>query len=192
MKIKILDNIFEIENEKSKINEALTEINQFISSLNLQLEGMKINGVEMHKDYYDYIIGNLDSIEIIEVNVKTLKETMDDLLKSTQDYLERAIPELELLVDDIYKDFNKEVWEKFIEFFDGLDSIINILDAISKDNQLYDNVDKYILIKEALSVGIKNLSTALEICDRVWISDIMIYEIKSIFKELYEEINASL
>lgn len=188
MKIKILDDIFEIKNERDKIDKALAEINQFISSSNLQLEGMKINGVEIRKDYYDYIIDNLDSIEIIEMDVKTLKEVMDDLLKSTESYLERAIPELELLVDGIYKDFNKEVWNKFIELFDGLDSIINILDTISKNNQLYDNVDRYILIKEKLSVVIKNLSRAFEIGDRVWISDIIIHEIKLVLEDLYRQI----
>lgn len=192
MKIKILDDIFEIGNEKEKIDTALKEINELLSSSNLQLNGMKINGVEIYKDYYDYIIDNLDSIEIIEVEVKILKETINDLFKSTESYLEIVIPELELLVDGIYKDFNKEVWNKFVELFDGLGSIINVLDTISKNSQLYDNIDRYISIKGKLSVGIKNLSKAFEIGDRVWISDIIIYEIEPVFKELYEEINCSL
>ncbi|WP_196008107.1 hypothetical protein [Clostridium tyrobutyricum] len=188
MKIKILDDIFEIENDKNKVDEAFKEINELISSSGLQLNCIKINEVEIYKNYYDYIINNLANIDIIEVKVKISKEEMSDLLKSAQDYLEIAIPELEFLVDDIYKDFNKQVWDKFIEFFDGLDSIINIIDTISKNNQLDDNIDRYILIKEKLSVGIKNLSKALEIGDRVWITDVIIYEIKLALKDLYAEI----
>lgn len=186
MKIKILDNIFEIESEKSKIDEVLKEINEFISSSNLQLDGMKIDEVEIHNDYYGYIIGNLSSIQTIEIYVKTLKEVLNDLLKSTKSYLKRVIPQLELLVEGIYKDFNKEVWNKFIELFDGLDSIVNVLDAISKHNQYYGNIDKYSLIKEKISIEIKNLSKAFEIGDRVWISDIILYEIRLIFEEFME------
>ncbi|WP_081316998.1 hypothetical protein [Clostridium tyrobutyricum] len=192
MKIKILDDIFEIENDKNKVDEAFKEINELISSSNLQLKGIKIDGLDVYEDYYNCIISNLKNIDIIEVNVEILKEAAYDMLKSTKKYLETVIPKLELLVDAIYKDFNKEVWDKFIEFFDGLDSIINVLDAISKNNKCYGDIDKYALIKEKISIEIKNLSKAFEIGDRVWISDTILYEIKPIFKELQEGINCSL
>lgn len=191
MRVKVLDNIFEIKNKKTDIDEIFIKIDEFISDLNLQLKDIKVNGLTIYKDYYNYVINNLDNIDIMEINTELSKEFMFNLFKSTESYLENVIPELELLIENMYRGFNKEVWNKFIELFDGLDSIVNVVEILSDDKQ-YNDFKRYSLMKEKLSMGIKNLSKAMEVDDRVWISDVIIYEIKVLFQELYIEIKRDM
>lgn len=191
MRVKVLNNIFEITNKKTDIDEIFIKIDRVIANSNLRLKDIKVNGLTIYEEYYNYVINNLNNIDIIEINTESQKEFMFNLFKSTESYLENVIPELELLIENMYKSFNKEMWNKFIELFDGLDSIVNVVDILSDDKQ-YNNSKRYNLIKEKLSVGIKNLSKAMEVDDRVWISDVIIYEIKVLFQELYIEIKRDM
>ncbi|EET88878.1 hypothetical protein CcarbDRAFT_0701 [Clostridium carboxidivorans P7] len=156
------------------------------------MSGIKVNGIDIENDYNKYITDNLNIIDIIEIVLKTPKEIIDDYLKSTVIYLERMLPKLELLVDDIYLGFSKDLWGKFADFFEGLESITRILEMLCDNKKLYHGIDNCIIIKKKLSEEIKNLSEAFKIEDRVYISDLIIYEIKVTLESLYKEINIIL
>lgn len=192
MKIKILEEIIEIENEQYEIEKVFDNINEIITKSGLNLTEIKIDGIDFYENYNEYIMSNLENIQIIEINLKTTKEIINENLETIISYLERIFPELDLLVDDIYIEFSKELWEKFSQIFDGLEFILKILDILLKNKELYDEVDKYSFIKQEIETEIKHLSEAFEIDDRVYISDIIIYEIKFTLEKLYKEICITL
>lgn len=192
MKIKILEEIIEIENEQYEIEKVFDNINEIITKSGLNLTEIKIDGIDFYENYNEYIMNNLENIQRMEINLKTTKEIINENLETIISYLERIFPELDLLVDDIYIEFSKELWGKFSQIFDGLEFILKILDILLKNKELYDEVDKYSFIKQEIETEIKHLSEAFEIDDRVYISDIIIYEIKFTLEKLYKQICITL
>lgn len=73
-------------------------------------------------------------------------------------------------------------------------NIVFIVQARIASTRLLVKVLKKICGKTVLEYvrEIKDLHRKMGMNDRVWISDIILYEIKPIFKELQEEINCSL
>jgi hypothetical protein len=192
MKIKILGNVIEINNELSEIESAFENLNETIIKSGLNFAEMIIDGSTFYEDYDQYILDNLNNIQLINVILKSTKEILDENLETTLNYLERLFPELDLLVNNIYVEFNKELWTKFSQFFEGLESIMKTLELLLKNSELYNNADRYNLIKQEVDKEIKNLSEAFEIDDRIYISDTIIYEIKPTLEKLYLEIRSTL
>lgn len=188
MQIKIWDEVFECPNEMAAIETVFEQINQLLADSTQRLSCLEVDGVEVFEDYSQYIVSNLSDIQTIVVKVKTLKELMDDTLISIHGYLERAIPEIEKIVDDFYHGVSQDTWNRFAQFMEGLQFIIDALESVSQHQEWYYNAAQFVLVKDNLLKQIIILQEALESQDRVRLSDALLYEIIPSFKALMQEI----
>lgn len=117
-----------------------------------------------------------------------VKELMNDFLKSIYEYLEKTNSQLDLLVDGFYKGCDKSTWDTFNDLLEGLDSISKMFNLLLQYKQYYPNINEFINLEKIFSNTIKNLGFALENGDRIYIIDIIIYELKQIFPEISKEI----
>ncbi|CUH94421.1 hypothetical protein P22_0487 [Propionispora sp. 2/2-37] len=191
MQIKILDQVFECDNQVSSVEDVFDKVNQILTETKQHIGSLEIDGVEVYQDYIQYITANLDSIGTIVVNMKTLREMLEGALVSIQEYLSRAIPEVEILADEFYQGISQNTWEKFAQLFDGLQLIIDSIQIVSEHPELYSNVVKFVEIKDSIIEQLSLLQAALESQDRVSVGDLMLYRLIPSFQMLQGEIAAS-
>lgn len=188
MQIKILDKVFECDNQVAAVERVFEQINQMLADSNHHLSCLEINGIKVYQDYDKYIISNLENVNTVVVITKTLKELLADAIISMQDYLVRAVPEIEAMVDEFYRGANQDTWSNFSQLLDGLQFIIDTLNVVSKHQDLYYNVEQLISVQQNLLRQIVMLQEAMESQDRVWLNDVLLYEIIPSFQALNKEI----
>lgn len=196
MKIFIEDQILEYENNREKIDNILTEIDNIIGKTAKTLSHMIIDGNEVISDFNDYFLDNINNINKVEVVALTYKELVDDILNSTLDYLERTPELIEGLANTFYKEPTKESWQDINDLFGGIGWIINTFTSIDKDHRLKSIVLSYedwnLYAKEVFSLVeiLENLEEALSNNDYVSIADILSYEIGSTFTEMGDKLSS--
>lgn len=188
MQIKIFDRVFECDNQIAAVERVFEQVNQILADSDRHLSCLEINGIKVYKDYEQYIMANLDNIKTIVVIIKTLKELVDDAVISMRDYLVRAIPKIETIVDDIYRGMSQDTWSNFSQLLDGLQFIIDTLNVVGKHQDWYFNAEQLISVQQNLLRQIVMLQEAMESQDRVWLSDVLLYEIIPSFQALNKEI----
>ncbi|MDF2636807.1 MAG: hypothetical protein K0R78_3681 [Pelosinus sp.] len=191
MQIKILDKVYECENQIDAVGTIFDQIQQLLTQSNTSLSSFEIDGVELYSEYDQYIIDHIDSIKIIVINVKTLKELMDDTLNSIQEYTIKAIPAIDKMVNEFYQGVSQDTWDKFSQLLEGLQFIIDSLNTIGDNQDWYYNASQFEVVKQKLLRQIVMLQIAMESQDRVKLSDVLIYEIIPSFKALAKEITVN-
>lgn len=114
----------------------------------------------------------------------TIKEQIDDFLKSMNDYLYKIVPNLDLLIDDFYHDWDQDTWKKFNEFLEGLDSISKMFSLMSQYKQYNSNVEEFENMEKKFSNVVKKIGESLENGDRIYTIDLVIYEIKPLLQQI--------
>ncbi len=61
-------------------------------------------------------LDNIKNIEEVRVVTKTIKGISQDIILSTIDYIDRVVPEIEILADEFYKQPLQGSWNKLIQF----------------------------------------------------------------------------
>lgn len=184
MQIKILDQEFTCKNEMPAVEQVFEQLSQWLEETGQEVVCLEINGVEVAEDYDQYIADHLNNIEIVVVKVKKLQQVLADTLGSVRAYLARAIPEIDKLVDQFYHEVTPSTWDAFSQLIEGLQFSINSLDALNQHAQGYSNAGQFVLAKENLSKKIGMLHAAMESQDRVWLSDVLLYEIVPVLNSL--------
>lgn len=194
MKIHILYKVLEYENNKDILDDIFNEINNIISNENLVFSHLIIDGIDIYEDHYDYFMDNIKFIEEVKVVAKTVKEILEEIILSTIDYIERAMPEIEILADEFYKEPSKESWHKLTELIGGIKWIIDSFAIIDNTLELKDIVDSYeewnLYAKYIYELGelMGEFEEILENNDLVSIADILSYEIVPLFKGMQEKL----
>lgn len=190
MKIHILDKILEYENHIDILDDTFKQINETVTSSNLVFSHLIIDGVEIYDDYYDYFLDNIRNIEEVKVVTKTIKELSQEIILSTIDYLERAIPEIEILSNEFYKAPAKESWDKLADLIEGIKWIMDTFVAIDSNPELKNIVNSYqgwnLYAKDMYSLQelMMDFEEILGNNDFVSTADILSYEIAPLFKEM--------
>lgn len=188
MQIKIMDKVYECENQIVAIENIFSQVNELLIQTKLNLSSIVIDDTELFDDYDQYIVDHIEGIRTITINVKTLKELMDDTLITIQEYLLRAVPEIDKIVDEFYHEVTQNTWDKFAQLLEGLQFITDSLATISENQEWYYNASQFNLIKQNILRQIVMLQEAMEIQDRVKLSDVLLYEITPSFQALNKEI----
>ncbi len=192
MKINILGVTKEYENNRDQIDEVFEYIEKTIEDSNLILSYLEIDGIEVYSDFEDYFLDNIKTIKEINVITRTEKEMYKEILLSTTDYIERAIPEIEILSNEFYKTPTKETWNRLLQLIDGLNWIINSFSIIDSRQNLRDLVDNYevwnIYAQNIFSLKdlISELDEIIQIRDLVSLGDILAYEVSPLFNKIKE------
>lgn len=191
MEIVMLDQKFACKNEIAAVEQVFQQLSQWMEETGQQLVCLDIDGVEVSDGYEQYIVDHLADIQQIVVKVKTVRQLLADSLVLVRDYLERAIPAIDKLVDEFYHDVTPDTWKRFAQLLEGMDFILNRLEAVNQHAEWYFNARQFSLSKDNLSAKITMLQEAMVSQDRVWLSDLLLYEIVPVFKSLMMAINAS-
>lgn len=194
MIIHILDKTLEYENKKDILDTMFKEINDIVSGTNLIFSHLIIDDLEVYDDFYDYFLDNIGNIEEVIVVTKTIKKMSEEILLSTIDYLERAIPEIEILSNEFYKTPSRESWKKLMDLIEGIKWIMDTFAAIDYNEQLKNIVNSYeewnIYAKYIYELNelIIEFEEVLENSDFVSTADILSYEIIPLFNNMKEKL----
>lgn len=194
MIIHILDKTLEYENKKDILDTMFKEINDIVSGTNLIFSHLIIDDLEVYDDFYDYFLDNIKNIEEVIVVTKTIKKMSEEVLLSTVDYLERAIPEIEILSNEFYKTPSRESWKKLMDLIEGIKWIMDTFAAIDSNEQLKNIVNSYeewnIYAKDIYELNelIIEFEEILENSDFVSTADILSYEIIPLFNNMKEKL----
>ncbi|RXT04472.1 hypothetical protein [Ammoniphilus sp. CFH 90114] len=192
MLVKLLGESFIIPNEVKGLEQLFKEIGQLTRDSNLSLSSMIIDGIEVFEDYNGYIHERIESIQIIEVVLQTIEEMGNQILKSTADYLERAIPELNGLSDEFYQGPNNQTWGKFEQFLEGLQWISDTFSLMKGNQKLNDNLEQILTINQKVLNELAKLEEAVSSSDFTLVGDILTYEIVPLLEQLLNKLKTSV
>lgn len=191
MRIIIRDQEFTCENDIMVVEQVFERISQLLTEKDQMIVCLEIDGVEVYDEFGQYIADHLRDLEVILVNAKTQQELLADTLTSVREYVTRAIPEIDKLVDELYHEVTSDTWNTFTHLIEGLQFITESLDAVVQHEDWYFNAKQFALAKENLANKINMLHEAAVSQDRVWLSDVLLYEIIPAFRSLSMTIEAS-
>lgn len=194
MKIYILDQILEYKNNANKIQEIFTKINKTLNEFNLVFSHLSIDGLEIYDDFYDCFAKNIENIQEVKVIAKTIEEIVQETIVSTLNYIERAVPEIEILSDEFYKTPNKNTWDKLSDLLEGMNWMIGTFTYIESNPELKNIVNSY----EEWNLYARDIYSLKELLvefeeimknnDLVSTADILSYEIVPLFNSMNEKL----
>lgn len=121
---------------------------------------------------------------------KEFIETITEIIDTTHNYIENAIPLVKKLGDSFYHNPNKDSWDQLIDLFDGISWIIETLSIIDHTDNLdtivnnYETWNEYVQTVSKLKDIAGDMEPALESEDTILVGDLLIYEITPIFEEM--------
>lgn len=194
MKVYILDKVLEYNNEKNVIESMFQEIDNILEKSNCFFSHLLIDDLEVYEDHYDYFKDNIRNIKEVKVVVSTLKELVQNIMLSAVDYLNRAIPEIDILSNEFYKTPSEQSWAKFSDLLEGIAWIMDSFNAIDTNGKLKELVSSYeewnSYAKDIYSLHelLRDLEKVIENQDTVSVADILSYEINPLFIDIKEKL----
>ena len=194
MIIHILDKSLEYENKQDVLDSMFKEIDNIVNSANMIFSHLIIDGQEVYNDFYDYFLDNMKNIQEVKVVTRTAKEAFEEILLSTIDYLNRAIPEIEVLSNEFYKTPSRESWGKLGDLLEGVKWIMDTFMIIDADFDLKNIVNRYedwnIYAEDIYKLNeiLIEFEEILENSDFVSTADILSYEIIPLFNDMKKKL----
>ncbi len=191
MQVWFLDRTYNYSNDAGSVKELFSNIDNLLADPQYILTGMIIDNMEIYENYIEYITERIDEIKTIEIVIDTVESTIDSILESMSKYLDRAVPELELLAGDFYTGEDEEVSiEKLGQLVEGIQWILNMIYYTDKNKALHGILGSSSIWNECSSCGTRlseefdNLKEAMGSIDMILIADILKYEITDIFTSI--------
>lgn len=191
LQIHILEQTLVFSNDINAVETMLSQIEEILDANKLLINFIDVDGVDVYQDFSEYIIEHLATIKQINIKVQTMKQVLDESLTSLQQYMDRALPEVEQLADEFYQGVTNDTWSKFNQLMEGLLWVSQIVENIHT-KKIYSNAVDYLKISGALREELSNLENALNDMDMVLTGDILKYEIASIMKELLNKVTITI
>lgn len=182
------DQQFTYENNAEVIADIIQQINSEIEKENLHLSHLNIDGVDIYDDHAMYISDHIDHIQKIMVVLKTFPEFVHDLLLSTEEYIKQALPEVQLLVEELYQGDSKHTWTKFEQLIEGLQWIAQMISTIDQGTYQPSGWDQYMELHKNFQLIIVEMEEALQNKDTLLLGDIIQYEIIPGLKTLKNQV----
>ncbi|WP_077369568.1 hypothetical protein [Anaerosalibacter sp. Marseille-P3206] len=195
MKIYVLDKVLEYPNSEDEIKNIFNEIDEIISKSKYAFSHLEVDGYEVYEDFQNYFLDNIRNIEEVKVIAKTFKEFVIEILNTTAEYFENAIPEIEILSDEFYKTPTGESWNKLSDLIQGVKWIMDSFVIIDQSDEIKDIVKSYetwnLYAKDIYSLRelLEEFEEILENEDLVSTADILSYEIAPLFNEMLNKLN---
>lgn len=192
MKLSLFDKTYTYSNDEAGINEMFSIIMEKVAETDLHISHLEIDGEEVYENHGEYILERLNSVENVEVIVKTTKELINETLLSTESYLDRAIPEIQILVDEFYQNPTEESWHKLGQLLEGVQWIAQMVLTIDQFEEKLANWDEYLTCIATLQNELPNLMEAMEHRDALLIADIIQYEVLPVIESLQNTITETI
>ena len=195
MKIYVLNKVLEYENNKESINIILEKLEDIVEKSNCALSYLQIDGQDVHKDFDDYLLDNIDDIKEIKVVTKTIRDLEKGMLQEVGEYFEEIIPEVEELSYEFFKGPTRETFIKLIELFEKIKWIIDIFDLIDSSDEIEYIVDSY----EVWNLYARDIYSLQEIVEDfrgvfaedelIFIPEILCDEIVPLFRDMKDKLD---
>ncbi|MFY9121134.1 MAG: hypothetical protein WAO57_12510 [Syntrophomonadaceae bacterium] len=190
MKIKLRQEVWEIENSRQNAEAILRSIEDALDKGDWQLSYLIINGEKVEDNYADYISEHINEIQEIEVMVLTLSEVVQDTIVSTEQYLARALPLITELAESFYQKADNDAWLSLTDLVEGLQWIIKTMaqiDSLTNLNSLlkdHKGWNEYLQEAAQLNNVIPELGAAIENKDNILLGDLLLFELIPTFEKM--------
>lgn len=187
MRLSIIDEEYIFENTSSAMMQLLEVINAKTNENDLLVTHLTVNGVEVFSDFESYLNENLSDVETVVVYTTNSSKLVNEIMLSTEEYVNRAIPQVKSLSEQFYQGATNDSWLAFGEMLEGLQWFQQT--SLFIQNQAF-QPELLNFAAETLDFTdeLRSLGEAVEQQDVVLIGDIILYEILPQFEEISAKI----
>lgn len=177
--------------ELTSVEEVMEKIYELLAD-QYYYSHLIVDGKEIYEQLESFLIESLESISIIELVVKTVRDFVDEVLIMAKNYLTDAIPEMTSLSDGFYQNPSSEHWSEFSNMLEGMQWLNQTINLIDKSKVRPANWNECIKLAAEFEMELKNLEQAVVNIDSVLIADIIQYELLPVYEALLVEVNTTI
>lgn len=128
------------------------------------------------------------------IELKQLKEIVEDTISSAYTYTTNAIPLIRRLADNFYGQPDSDALSQLVDLFEGIQWIIESLTEIDSIRNLdeivkdYGTWNEYVQAVSQLKEILPEVESSLKNRDNVLLADMMSYEIVPVFENMKEKL----
>ncbi|WLV25344.1 hypothetical protein QR721_03710 [Aciduricibacillus chroicocephali] len=182
----------ELSRDDTVFLKVFQQVNELIAERDVVLSHLIVDGVDVYENHEAFINERLSEIMRIEIVTKSAASMIYETMDSIHEYLDRAIPALNELVDNSFESFDSETWDGINLLAEGMQWVLQFASFVNEQKRKPDNwnaVEKAIFQCE---LSFKQLMEGVVSEDTVLISDILLYEIAPAYEELKNSLKKSL
>ncbi|MEJ8544103.1 hypothetical protein [Brevibacillus borstelensis] len=173
MEAWIAEKLFVYENDESGIEQLFVDIDVFLEKSDSFLDAVIVDGTEVLENHEEYILSHINDIKRIDILLKSNKQFIRELHASIDEYVTRALPELDKLATEFYQGTTADTWGKVGQLMEALAWIHQTLQFIVWKAPSFKTVYSDFSLEEELSM----FEQALKEKDYVLAGDIIQYDI---------------
>lgn len=192
MQVILLEETIQFDNHAQVIEPLFQMINDRLANSEYHFSHLLVDGIEVYDDFAEYIEEHIGQIKTIEVIVKTVKQLTHDILISAETYVQRATPEINHLIDELYQGPTEQTWLKFQQFLEGIEWINQMLVSIDQSTYHPHNWEEFLPVMATLQMELKNLEESMQSGDYILIADIIQYEFLEQLNKLNQVIKTTI
>jgi hypothetical protein len=177
MRIELLDNFYEADNNKEAVDKLFDEVSSLQENGQYILDYIEIDGNKVHGNYYDVLIDNIAFIKEVKVVMVSANDYLREIMVSIKKYIENAVKEISSLADGFYRGTDNDTWIKFQQFIEGIEWINSGAAIVAKNAKALSEADKYVKTVSEILNKLPELEEAINNSDYVLIGDLLNYEI---------------
>ncbi|WP_281883044.1 hypothetical protein [Paenibacillus sp. YYML68] len=186
MQIQIANSVWDCGDSTSKLIEVLSSIEFFLQENELYVSHLLVEEDEVFENYKEYLINHESNIQTVTIVVVTLAELINQLVISTSSYLDRVLPEVQLLSNQFYQGASSETWSKFAQLIDGLQWISQMLFSIDQINHGLKGLTFVTKERPEFETLIRNMQDAVVNTDTILLGDVLQFEIIPMLTTIHE------
>lgn len=192
MQITIQDRIWELENKESSLQELFDKVNAHLAGSDNFFSHFTIDGVDVYEDYVPYMQERIGEITSIVVEVRNRRQLADESVESLAAYLERAVPSLQKLIDDFYRQPDEDSWLGFNQLLEGLVWMQQAMESWKANEIDYKRRADFDKLAAALRDNMNLLSEPLQAKDFTLLGDLLQYEMLPVLEQLQPLVKETL
>lgn len=181
-----------LDRDGTVFNTIIEKVNELIKDENTVFSHLVVDGVDVYENHEVYINERVKEIMTVEIITQKINEMIWETAQSVRDYLRRAIPALEELVDESYEEFSQETWEGVSQLIEGLQWILQFKEFTQEAARQPKNWDEFVESFSVCEEQFTPLLDAIEAQDTILISDILAYEITPAYEEILASVETML
>ena len=189
MKIQLLNDTFEIENNKEPVDKLFDRINNILADGQYAFDCIEVDGNQVYENHYEYIIDNLAVLKEIKVAIISVDELIKNILVSAVQYVQGAVPLIGSLSDEFYRGPEPETWAKLQQLIEGIEWINSGAEVIVNSKKSNELVYEYVKVASEMKSKLIEFEESIKNSDMVLIGDLLSYEIIPMLESIKDTAN---
>lgn len=177
MLVVMEDKTITFDNKQESVADIITWIEENANKSDKHFSHLVIDDVEVYEQYEFRLSEQIELIEKIEVILNTEQELLNEIFISGESYLLRALPEIKVVVDELYQGMTEQGKLKLEQLMEAIQWLNQLVEAIDQSEKHPSNFNDYLVAITTIKVELPNLEEALTVDDQILIADIVNYEI---------------